>query len=310
MKHTLILLLLLNCFYGHAQKRFDFKITSKSSSNLTGDELFKYQSYIFRLELKDFDTVRYSSLFWIENGRTLFFKSKAGFAYCFAITDSAYAHVEIFDKTNGELLQQDLIGFHFPYPPAFDKRWEEMPLQEVMLEMKNTKKLNPSMQRNFASAYWLGKPFPATDFSDLSGNKVQISKGRNAIVDFTSLGCGPCLKEEKSLDSMSQLPFFAETDLVMVYDFLTGKAEKRFPLRHTRFKLVHDPVYYEKEILLRAVPCKFFLDKNRIIRHIEFGAMVIMPGGKEIKKEEINPHIFNAYQDIIEWINAGYPFQE
>lgn len=310
MKYTLILLFLWSCFSGYAQEHFEFKITSKSASNLTGDERFKYQNYNFHLEVRDFDTSKYHSLFWIDNGKALFYKSKTGSVYSMLITDSAHIHVEIYDKTNEKLLQKDSLVFHFPYPPNFDKRWEQMPLREVLAEMENTKKLNAAVRSNFLSAYWLGKPFPATDFSDLSGNKALVSKGRNAIIDFTSLGCGPCLKEEKSLDSMSFLPFFRETDLVMVYDFLTAKAEKRFPLRHTRFKLVLDPEYYEKEILLRAVPCKFFLDKTGIVRHIELGALVIMPGGREIKKEEINPHIFNAYQSIIERINARYPLQE
>lgn len=309
MKYTLVILLSISSFCGCSQNRFNFTITSESASNLSGDELFKYQKYIFRLKVADLDTNRYNSLFWVDNGKALFYKSKKGFAHCLIITDSAYAHVEIYDKTSGEMVQQDSVSFYFPYPPAFDKRWEQMPLDEALAEMKKTKKLNQVIPSNFVSAYWLGRVFPANEFTDLSGNKVQLSKGKNAIVDFTSLGCGPCLKEEKSLDSMSYLSFFAETDLVMVYDFLTEKAKKSFPLRRTHFKLVNDPGYYAENILLKAVPCKFFLDRNGMIRHIEMGALVYFPDGREMKKEEINPYIFKAYRETLELINARYPFQ-
>lgn len=293
---------LLFLFFSLFASTQDFAVEHIRYYNLSsiGDpKLVKYQHYVFKLLHPDLDTVNFSYKLKLKEN----LKAKQTndlILYHHVTTSSLNFMVEVYSKQQ-KLEKREFIEFEVGYSEGFDPSWETKSISEVVKEMDEHKHLNASVKNDFIMHYWIGKSFPDTVLKTLEDQpfRMQFDKGKKYIVDFTSLGCGPCLQEEFSLDSMLFMDGFQHVTLVMVYDFMSKKQKERILQKSSRVVKVVDKTLYSDYFFLKAVPCKFFIDENGIIQLVEMGALTHDKQGNELRRGQFNPEIPAYYLELV-----------
>ena len=120
---------------------------------------------------------------------------------------------------------------------------------------------------------------PAPDFSgrDITGKKLALEdlRGRVVLLDFWSIGCGPCIVAMPSLQHLADQ--FADKPVSVIginndpleYRDMVESLLERKQVRFQQFMDPDNKVYLA--YFIRAVPCTFVIDQKGIIRHIHTG---------------------------------------
>ncbi|MFP5470828.1 MAG: TlpA family protein disulfide reductase [Bacteroidia bacterium] len=286
----------------------DFKVSvvhDKEKSKI--EKPYKYSgSNYFNLFIDEFDTTNYKSTFWIKDRYNIYKKWNNQTAIYTPIFDNAYAHYEICDKLTNSMLAKDSILLTFENHPKFKEEWKTLNLTTSEFR-KFSKKLDSDEKRllyHYRFEYrWIGKRL--NDFKTITIDSNKISnkdlEGKITLIEFTSLACGPCIIEEKSLDSLSLKYKNSNVNFVMVYNFLNNKKIEADKTRNTNFILINDDKLH-KNFEIQGLPSKFFIDKNGVIREVFLGGLVYDKDGRQISKYEVSEVVINFYSNYIDFL--------
>jgi peroxiredoxin len=130
--------------------------------------------------------------------------------------------------------------------------------------LKESKKLNRQL---------IGKPCPDIGFTDMDGNKYQLSqlKGKVIVINYWFIGCGPCRRE---LPELNQLVEKFKGKNVLFFAFANDRFDdlKTFLEKNKYlYQIVPDAHTIAKQNNINSYPTNIVIDAKGTLRFFESG---------------------------------------
>lgn len=121
---------------------------------------------------------------------------------------------------------------------------------------------------------WVGTEAPSFTVTTLDGQVLELEKleGRRVVIDMWATWCGPCIREVPDFNRLTQ-EHSADDVLVIGISKEPHDIIEPFVAKHgVEFPIVSADELPEPYSLVRAIPTKFFIDRNGVIQSIVLGA--------------------------------------
>jgi len=123
-------------------------------------------------------------------------------------------------------------------------------------------------------AKWKDKPAPEMVLTTVTGDEVDLTalRGRPVLIDMWATWCGPCRSEIPDLVKLRRTYDPKKLTIIGISDESTAKVRKFVADNGVNYTMVADSRLPAPFSEVNALPTKFMIDSNGVIRRIMVGA--------------------------------------